>query len=109
MPAPAPGVDSRNSTGSWPAGRPTSFDLARREVIQVAPDPGLAIFDGANQRVAGGMEMPGGMLVLRGVAAADMAALQAEPQVNPAIACLDAVLANVFRRLANPDLIQMFA
>jgi hypothetical protein len=51
------------------------------------------------------MKMLGRVFVLRRIAAAHVAALQAHPQVHPRIAQLDAFLANMFRGLGKFDLI----
>ena len=42
--------------------------------IHIAPDPGLAGLNGANQWMFGRMKMLSGMLVLGGIAAADVTA-----------------------------------
>ncbi len=42
-----------------------------------------------------GVKMMGGMLVLRGIAAPNMPADQAETQTHPAIACLEAIFTAV--------------
>ena len=49
------------------------------------------------------MEMPGGVLVLGRIAAADMSALEAEPQMDPTITGLDALRANVKVGMSNFD------
>lgn len=52
-------------------------------------------------------EVLGGMLVFGGIAAADMSAFQAHAQMDPHVAGLDAVLADVLVRLGESDLIKM--
>ena len=53
--------------------------------------------------------MPGGMLVLRFVAAAHVSAGHAEAKVDPCVPGLQAVFASLRTRLHIPDLIQMGA
>jgi hypothetical protein len=53
------------------------------------------------------VKMPGGMLVLGGVAAPNMPALQTQAEMNPGIAELDALLADVRVGSTHLDLIQM--
>lgn len=62
-------------------------------LVYVAPGPGFSRLEGLNQEMAGFMEVLGGVFVLGGVAAADVAALEANPQVNPGVAGLQALLA----------------
>jgi hypothetical protein len=78
-------------------------------LIDIAPHPRFPSFIGTNQRVLGLMKVFGRVLVLRGIAASDMPARQAQPQVNPGVAGLDAVFANVFIATPDLDLIQMGA
>jgi hypothetical protein len=66
-----------------------------RYFVDIAPDPILAWLDGADERMLRLMEVLGGVLVLRRVAAADVAALQAQAQVNPAITHLHALGADM--------------
>jgi len=53
------------------------------------------------------MEVRSGVLILRGIAAADMTADQAHPQVDPAIASAQAILAALCARRDVPDLIKV--
>jgi hypothetical protein len=55
------------------------------------------------------MKMPGGVLVLRLVAAADMAADQAHAQMHPAVSALEAFLATVGIALAVCDPLKVHA
>ena len=55
------------------------------------------------------MEVFGGMLILGRVAAAHLAANQAQPQMNPGVADLQALLASAFVGVFDFDLIEMFA
>jgi hypothetical protein len=68
-------------------------DLLQENFVHVAPLPAFAGFEGADDRMLGLMEMLGGMGVLRRVAAADVAAYEAFPQVDPGITHLQAFLA----------------
>jgi hypothetical protein len=55
------------------------------------------------------MEMLGGVLILRRVAAADVAAFQTQAQVNPGVAHFQAFLAAVRVRFHRTDLIEVRA
>src|SRR5947209_5261410 len=85
----------------------SSFHFAGIHLVHVAPDPSLSRLDGANQWVRGPFKMFGGMLILRGIAAAHVPANQAEPQMHPGIAQLDAFLAPMFGCVFDLDLLQM--
>jgi hypothetical protein len=78
-------------------------------LINVTPAPILAglkrLYDGM-LRV---MKVLGRMLVLRRVAAANVAAFQAQSQMDPAIAHFQALLAPASVRSDRPDLIEMRA
>ena len=63
------------------------------------PDPALARFNPPDQPMARLAEVGGGMAILRGIAAADVAAFQTEAQMHPAIAEGHALLADVVGRL----------
>src|SRR4051812_39423905 len=52
-------------------------------LVRVAPAPGLAGLERANDRVAVGVSVPARVAVRRRVAAADVAARQAQAQVDP--------------------------
>ena len=58
------------------------------DLVYVAPPPILTGLEGAHDGVAGAMEMLGGVLTGRLVAAADVAALQAQAKMNPGTPCL---------------------
>lgn len=60
-------------------------------LVDEAPTPILTRFEGPHQRVLGCREVGGGMPFRRGIAAADVAAAEAFPQVHPAAAFRDAV------------------
>ena len=57
--------------------------------------------------MAGRMEMPGSMFVLRGVAAANMPADKALAQVYPCVANFQAVLAAISTRRAFSNLVEV--
>lgn len=50
-------------------------DLARNELVHVAPDPRLPGFYGAHERMLGIVEVPGCVLVLGRITATDVSAL----------------------------------
>src|SRR4030088_2759439 len=66
-----------------------------RHVVHVAPRPILTGLKRPHDRVTGPAEVRGGVLVLRVVAAADVPARHAEPQVDPRIADPQAILTTV--------------
>jgi hypothetical protein len=55
------------------------------------------------------MEVFGCVLVFRRIAAADVAALQAQTQVDPGVTCLDTVFANARLCVRELDLVEMRA
>jgi hypothetical protein len=62
--------------------------LFNEEVIYVAIPPVFVGFVGLDHRVVGGVEMFGGMFVLRVIAASHVPASLAETQMHPGIAHL---------------------
>src|ERR1700734_1394609 len=92
------GVSSRGS--GWPArtlgvaASPESSDIC---VIEVAPAPVLARLEGLDHRVRDRKRVGAGMTKWRGVAAADMPARQAQPQMDPGGADPQALLAALGR------------
>ena len=64
-------------------------------IVSVAVDPPLAFGHIQDERVSGGMMVLGGVLVLRAVAAPHLPADQAHPQVDPGIARIEALLADL--------------
>jgi hypothetical protein len=78
-------------------------------LIHKAPSPVLSRLDRAHDRMAAGMKMLGGVLVLRGVATADVSALQAQTQVDPRVASLQTLLAAAGVRLHVFHVLQMLA
>jgi hypothetical protein len=69
--------------------------LFKHYLIDVAPKPVFTRLDGFHDRVLRGAKMLGGVLVLRGIAAAHVAADLAKPQVHPSVAHFDALLADM--------------
>src|SRR5215470_18831364 len=77
--------------GAPPAG--VANRLLDQLLIQVAPPPHLARLERPDHRVTGPVEVGRGVPVRGGVAAPDMPAGQAQPQVDPVRALPQAVLA----------------
>jgi len=73
-------------------------------LIDVAPAPILSRLEGLNNGMVGRVEMFCGMFVLRGIAAANMPAFQANAQVNPAITGLQTILTSL---CAGRDIMNM--
>jgi hypothetical protein len=68
------------------------------ELVRVTPSPVLIGLEGLNDRVVGGVEMLGGMRILRVVAAADMPAFKTDSKVYPGVADFQAILAPIRAR-----------
>src|SRR4051812_29479521 len=81
----------------------------RLDLVYIAPDPRLARFNRANQRMVHLVEVLRRVLVLGRVAAPYLSARQAQAQMNPRIAGLHALFADVFIGCFNFDLIEMRA
>jgi hypothetical protein len=62
------------------------------QLVDEAPAPVFSRFEGAHDRMFGFMKVFGGVFVFGRVAAADVAALQAETKVNPIVAHFQALL-----------------
>src|SRR6202035_4048710 len=81
--------------------------LSARQVeqhfIDIAPAPAFRRIVALDDRMAGGVEMFGGVLVGRIVAAPDMAAGAADPQMQPHAAGLEAFLASQRARRDSVD------
>jgi hypothetical protein len=75
-----------------------SSQLVKHLFIDVAPAPVFAGLERFDDWVIGGLKVFGRVLVLRRVAAADVAAGHAEPQVDPGVADLQAVFAAIRAR-----------
>jgi hypothetical protein len=65
------------------------------ELVSVTPSPILLWLEGLHDRVVGRVEMPGGMFILRLVAAADVPAFKTDAQVYPGVADFQAILAPI--------------
>src|ERR1700730_5264099 len=92
---------------------PTDRVESRRDfhhqLIDVAPAPILARFDRRHDGVVRRMEVLSRVPILRVVTTTDMPAGPAEPQMDPAIAELEALFAPATTRLIGPHEIQMTA
>jgi hypothetical protein len=98
---------------AWPT-RAASIDAAasrRGEVeldfVDVAPTPVFAGFVRLHDGMVNSMEVFRRVLVLRGVAAADMAASHAQAQVNPCVAHFQTLFAAAGVRFYMPDLVHV--
>src|SRR5205823_5760088 len=97
-------VLSHSGNGSGGQSGEVKFDL-----VDVAPAPILARLERLHDRMLGGMEMLGGMLILGRIAAAHVAAGQAQAQVHPSVAHFQTLLASARVRLDFANLIGMRA
>src|SRR5271166_149428 len=89
---------------------PTSaIQQSELQIVHVAPNPGLARLNGANQGMRSMMKVFGGVLVLGGIAAADVAAFQAEPQMDPSVPDFDTIFADVHFCVRDLDFAEMGA
>jgi hypothetical protein len=79
-----------------------SIDIGR---VEIAPPPFFAPFGRLNDGVLRGRKVGARMLVLRRIAAADMAALKAHAQMYPRVAGLEAALAAFRGRFDGFDVI----
>ena len=84
-------------------------NFSRRELVDVAPHPAFAGFDGAHQGMLTVMKMFGRMLVLGRIAATNIAALQAKSKMDPGVSEFDAFLADVLVGAGDLDLVKMLA
>lgn len=66
-------------------------------LVHVTPPPALARLEGLHDRMGALAEVRAGMAARRRVAAADVAAAEAQAEVNPAAACSEALLAALWR------------
>jgi hypothetical protein len=83
--------------------------LFHENLIHITPTPRFPRLERLDDRVSRLLKMFGGVLVLGGIAAADVAALQTDAQMNPGIAAFQAFLAAVRGGLHIPDLTNMCA
>jgi hypothetical protein len=91
------------------AARAYLHEFSRYHFVHVAPGPGFPRLKRANQGMTRSLKMLGGMPVRGRVTAADVPAGEAHPQVDPAIADLDTVLAKILIRRSDLDLIKVSA
>jgi hypothetical protein len=83
----------------------TTLYFAGRKTVLVTPDPGFSGLNGTDQWMAGVMEVSGGMLIFRIIAAAYVPTFKAEAEMYPGITSLDALLADVNAGVGDLDLI----
>jgi hypothetical protein len=81
--------------------------LLEHEFVDVTPHPVFAGFLGADYGMFGGVEVFCGVLVLRGVAAADVAAGQTQAQMHPNVAHFETLFAAFGLWLNALDLIEV--
>src|SRR5690242_6518480 len=77
---------------------PDRVSKVQPELVSVTPSPVLIWLEGLHDRVVGRVEMLGGMLILRLIAAADMPAFKADSQVYPGVADFQAILTPISAR-----------
>jgi hypothetical protein len=97
-------VASHSANGSGGQSIELKLDL-----IDVAPSPVFTWFNRFHDGMFGRMKMFGGVFVFGRVAAPDMAATQAEAQVNPGVVHLQAFLTAMGMRFHVPDLVKVGA
>jgi hypothetical protein len=72
-----------------------------RDLVDEAPQPVLTWLERLHDRVRCGVEVLRRVLVLRGIATPDVAANAAEPQMDPGVADLQALLTTLGRPWRN--------
>src|SRR5438270_11284383 len=97
----APGI----AVWNWSSG--DDSQLGGHRLVHVAPDPAFPRLNGAHQRVARGMKMLRGVLVLGGITAAHLPADQAKAQMHPGVAGLQALFAAALVSAGEFDLIHV--
>jgi hypothetical protein len=85
------------------------FKTSNFYFIGVTPSPILAGLDGLNDGMLRGVKMFGGVLVLRRIAAADVAAGETHAQMDPRVSDLEAVFTAARTRLDVTNFLQVFA
>src|ERR1700730_2966669 len=95
--------DRSNIARNRPELRGRAVGKIEHDLVDVAPAPAFRRIIAFDHRMAGGVEMFGGVTVGRAVAAAHVPAGAAQPQVHPARSCLEAFLAaaRAGRHVAN--------
>ena len=81
--------------------------LIDKYFIYIAPAPVLTRLEGLNDGMFALAKVFGGMFVLRGIAAPNVAAAEAFPQMDPGIAHLQALLAAAATRFDLPHFSQV--
>jgi hypothetical protein len=84
-------------------------NVVQFQFVHITPYPGFPGLIGTDEGMLRFLEVFGGVLILGRIAAAHMSAAQAQAQVNPAVACFNAFLANVFVGFLDLDLVQVGA
>jgi hypothetical protein len=84
-------------------------NFAGLDFVHITPNPRLPGFNGAHERVLRVVEMFGGVLVLRRIAAAYVSARETQAKVNPCVAKFHALLAHVGGGGSDFYLIQVLA
>src|SRR5690606_7689516 len=87
----------RRRPNSLPVGPLSDVARLQGDLVHEAPGPFLARLEGADDGVCRRLEVLRRVSVRRGVTAADVAAGAAEPQVDPAVAAREALLASLRR------------
>jgi hypothetical protein len=80
-------------------------ELRKKDFVYVTPLPALTRLDRAHDRMLGLMEVFGCVLVLGGVAAADVPATEAHPEMNPGVAHFQAFFTTF---AAGCDVVDLF-
>ena len=86
-----------------------TLQFARHKIVDIAPHPSFAWFDGANQRVLRPVKVLRCVLVLRRIAATYMTTRQTEPEMHPGIAHCKTFLAAFLARVLDLNLIEVTA
>jgi len=86
-----------------------ALQVPGRNEVHIAPDPRLSRLNRAHERVFRMLKVPGCVLVLRRVAAADIPTFKAESQMDPPVTGFHAFFTNMLFRGGDPDPIEMFA
>src|SRR5437867_4877765 len=89
------------------AERGSSAIQRHRHFIDIAPAPGFTGLERGDDRVLGGLEVPGGVLILRAIAASDVTAGAAQAQLHPRVAHLETFLAALAARPVSLDQAQV--
>ena len=89
--------------------KPVRSKFAGFDLVDITPDPRLPRLVGTDERVLGSVEMFSGMFVFGRVATAHMSTSEAQAQVNPGVARLNAVLTDMLISFFDFDLVQVGA